>query len=74
MTWEVGGKDMMADSRKGTEKIKSSLWRRPQNKQTQGARLQSHWVGDRGAGGCRAPNREMPGLMVASQCKSLEQI
>lgn len=54
MTWEVGGKDMMADRRKGTERIKSSLWRRPRNKQTQGARLQNHWVGVWGAAGLQS--------------------
>lgn len=31
--------------RKGTIKIKSSLQRRPQNRQPQGARWEWHWVG-----------------------------
>lgn len=40
MTWEVGGKDMKADGRKSTSRIKSSLRRRPQNRQSQGAKLE----------------------------------
>lgn len=52
MTWEVGGKDMKADGRKSTSRIKSSLRRRPQNRQSQGAKLEILGFGRLGS--CRA--------------------
>lgn len=45
MTRAVGGKGRMTEWQKNTIKIKSSLQRRPQNRQTQGARLKWLWVG-----------------------------
>lgn len=61
---------MKANGRKSTTKIKSSLWRRPQNRQTQGAKLEILGFGSLGAAGLQnCPNREMPGLTVATQCQ-----